>query len=94
MNSAKGLYHYKYFILEWEKNPNEVDYEDLTEKKNFPIQFLYRFYFAQKINYINSTEFLSISILRFNSTKYTNSNKYTSKRSHHFPNNQKKLANQ
>ena len=94
MNSAKDLYHYKFFVLEWEKQSKWSGAWGFNQKKKFPIQFLYRFYFSQKINYINSTKFLSIFILRFNSTKYTSSKKYTSKRSHHFPTNQKKLANQ
>lgn len=72
MNSAKDLYHYKFFVLEWENQSKWSEAWGFNQK-NFPIQFLYRFYFAQKINYINSTKFLSVFILGFNSTNYTSS---------------------
>ena len=44
--------------------------------------------FSRKINYVKSTIVLLIFVQKFNSTKYTNSNKYTTKKIHHFPSNQ------
>lgn len=44
--------------------------------------------FSQKINYIKSTIVLLIFVQKINSTKYTNSKKYTTKKIHHFSSNQ------